>query len=157
MHSYYALAWAEELRNVFPTDPQLPTTLHLARTKYMCIHTFLWPGYKLQYNCLSNTIYNIFRCFFYKSFLWPHSLPKSEICMVMKFEKTATFTVCYHCTDFWLWHVTGPSWWGLLCLSWRTNSSEVDCSWGYYIQKVLNSKWRVELWLCAVWDMESGT
>jgi len=67
------------------------------------------------------------------------------------------FTYALLLTGCWLWHVSWLGWWDLLRCSWWDDSSEVDSSWSNQLPQVLHCQWCLELWLPAVWDLESGT
>lgn len=59
-------------------------------------------------------------------------------------------------TDCWFWHVKRARRKWILLLPRTDNPYKVDCTWGHQEQQILKCEWRMELWLCALWDMELG-
>ena len=55
--------------------------------------------------------------------------------------------------DCWLWSITWPTTRKLLRLPWWEDPSEVDSPWGPQVSQILHCQWRLELWLCPLWDM----
>jgi len=117
-------------------------------TYWFCMH---YSGYLLSWQFLPAYEYHLpqvkwFSVMIAKT-LWTH-FPFSWL--YRKFSLHSS-------TDCRLWSLQRLRRWKLLHLLRRLGTSEVDSPWGNQVQEVLHSQWCVELWVCALWDMESRT